>query len=125
MICWGGHSNSVNTGNRLKIVPSAKCQLCERAEETLEHFLIDCPTLSPTRDDLLQLWTIIYRAICNRYILVYNANNIVDVMVDSSVLYIKNAEIDPAQLLELEHQSRRLCYMLHTKRYKILSSCSP
>ena len=68
-----------------KIVPSAKCQLCERAEETLEHFLIGCPTLSLARYSILHLWTTIYRAICDRYSLVYNATNIVDVIVDSSI----------------------------------------
>jgi len=83
--------------------------------------LIGCPTLSLARDGILHLWTTIYRAICDRYRLVYDASNIVDVIVDSSILYTKNTEIDQTQLLELEHQSRSQCYIpKDTKYYQVI-----
>ena len=121
-IATGCYILSNNSAYSRKIVSSPLCQLCTGREETLEHFLIDCPALSVARDDILESWLASYRDICDRYSLVYNATNIIDVIVDPAILHTKNTGIDHTQLLELEQQSRRLCYKLHVERYKILSS---
>ena len=98
------------------------CLLCNTEDETIEHFLLRCPALQQQRKDTI-------KDIEESVQLIKNAHNIKDVeismvqvIIDSTALKLKmkTNQKDNLMLRRLEFHTRRLCFKLHTERYKQL-----
>ncbi len=110
--------------NKYRVDPT--CPVCKTDVETLEHFILHCPSLQRERRYNLEkigeyiaeisdrnIWTYIaaddFRAV--RFIL--DASNFIDVLPA-----LKRTQI----LHHMEHLTRNLCYDLHRRRAVILST---
>ena len=107
--------------NQKEINPT--CQLCYTAEETLDHFLLKCKVLDNVRNSIVKD----IQNVLSDFLVVYPAASefsLLQMIVDSSVVLAGCCDKVPGKLHELvdnEHyHSRRLTYILHTKRYSIL-----
>ena len=74
--------------NQNRIDPT--CLLCGEGEETMQHFILDCVALFPTRVPILQE----IKDICNELYPVSDANTLMQIILDcySLLNYIKNPE---------------------------------
>ena len=110
--------------NKSEVDPT--CKLCEQSDETLEHFILQCPELSGRRDpilndincELVSLGQPVLEAMlpCDRIKLLIDPTHI----VTWNNLKFK----DVKKLEDLEFQCKRLLYFLHNDRYSILKKWS-
>ena len=133
LIIYRNKQNSTKTGNvsrniyfanifRTKMYgdEDAKCQLCKVETETLEHLLLDCTELSNIRNPILrQIQDIFLHH--TEYDLCQQSTSVqmqilLDITRISKVLKLKDD-----QIRQIEYQTRRLLYALHSERYKMLN----
>ena len=91
------------------------CLLCKTEEETLHHFLINCPALSDVRDPLMALINDCVYSVFASDFLRLDPDTQVQVIIDHRNVF-RNCS------MELEHLCRTVCYMLHCKRYKVMTT---
>ena len=96
----------------------ARCQLCFHANETVAHFLVDCPLLDPVRRPALEAITRIGRELhCPM-----GFDNLLQLILDSSCFTnIAGDMVSHGSYRDLDIQTRRLCHTLHIERYKRLA----
>ena len=94
------------------------CMMCQQAPETVDHFLVECSVLEekrrPIMDSIFSLVNELFESALASEKLVQillDCSKLVDCQNDRSVLPTVN---------KLEKLSKRLCYILHTERYKQL-----
>ena len=102
------------------------CQLCWDAEETFEHFLLNCKALDTVRNPAIADIQNVLRdllvvcPVASRFSLL--------LVIDSSVIHDGQFDEITNELYELvdtvHYHSRRLIYILHAKRYSILELSS-
>lgn len=97
----------------------ATCQLCQQADETIDHFLLDCPSLELARQPVLGR---IIDTANSLSILSDKHANLLQIILDCSRYAdgLGASHLD-TMLTDLEVHCRRLCHKLHTERYKRLS----
>lgn len=100
---------------------SSTCLLCGTDAETVEHFILICPVLDDVRNPVLnqlikELSEIVHTEWSN-----LTAVQRVQIIIDSSVL-LGAGRIRLKDLAGIEYQSRRLLYVLHTHRFRLLKS---
>ena len=97
----------------------ASCQLCHQADETIDHFLLDCSSLEQTRQPVLGSIIDIANSLS---ISSDERTNLLQLILDSS-RFAEGSEASPLSTLltDLDMHCRRLCHKLHTERYKRLS----
>ena len=95
-----------------------RCQLCFHADETVAHFLLDCPVLDPVRRPALEAITRIGRELhCPT-----DSDNLLQLILDSSCFTnIARDMVSHGSYRDLDMQTRRLCHTLHIERYKRLA----
>lgn len=89
------------------------CMVCKMEDETMRHFLLDCSPLDPVRKPILNQ----IMQLCRSNNIDCNSVDILQLLIDCS-----GCEAVPNILYsDFEKLSRKLCYSLHTERYKKLS----
>ena len=97
----------------------ATCQLCHQADETVAHFLLDCPVLESVRRPVLEA---IFNIGCKLVQCPVERDHMLQLILDSSWFTgTTGATINHTSYRDLDMQTRRLCHILHTERYKRLS----
>lgn len=91
----------------------ATCMVCNMQDETLQHFMLDCSPLDSVREPILNR----LKQLCRSNNIDCNSIDLLQLLVDCSA-----CEVIPNKLYcDIERLSRKLCYSLHTERYKRLS----
>ena len=92
----------------------ATCQLCHQADETIDHFLLDCSCLEQTRQPALGSIIDIANSLP---ISPDEGTNLLQLILDSS-RFAEGSGASPLSTLltDLDMHCRRLCYKLHTER---------
>ena len=95
-----------------------RCQLCFHADETVAHFLLDCPVFDLVRRPALEAITRIGRELhCPT-----DSDNLLQLILDSSCFTnIARDMVSHGSYRDLDMQTRRLCHTLHIERYKRLA----
>ncbi len=94
--------------------------MCNTNDETLEHFLLECTILESIRSNVLcDIDDTLFRA-CGKQISDFEQPAKIQILLDSTFLHELVTEVDEELLPELEHHTRRLCYILHGERQKYL-----
>ncbi|CAC5369939.1 unnamed protein product [Mytilus coruscus] len=96
------------------------CKLCKESDETIEHFLLDCISLSDARQRYMEkLFKILREIEGGGTIDVINDGLLLEFILDCSALdLLSNQPIE--KLLDIERETQDLCYHLHMKRTKLL-----
>ena len=90
------------------------CSFCKSAEETTQHFLLECPELAVTRKPIIDSLLEAFSGVCNP---AYDNVTLLKLVIDCSALLDFNTQsID--KLSNVEFQARRLCFALGCERYK-------
>ena len=98
---------------------SPTCLLCKEEEETTEHFMLYCSSLNSIRQSILD--EIIQIGHCLGIMDdSEDDSQLLEIILDSTTVFREHPELDNADFVRLERQARRLCYALHTERYKRL-----
>ena len=99
---------------------SARCRMCNSEEENLQHFLLDCSSLTETREKFIAS---IYQILEKLELAVFFKTNkcyFLQLVLDSThpmlPLRVQNQETGAL----LEATTRSLCYALHCKRSALL-----
>ena len=96
------------------------CLLCGSNDETLEHFILYCPTLSNIRDTVInEIIEILNLQFNIRFNDLLDSEKL-DIILDCS--YIVNTFADIANLAKLEFQTRHLLHNLHSARHRMISN---
>ena len=95
-----------------------QCLLCKTEEETLHHFLIVCPALQSVRLELLGDIVHILSSETNTMFYRLDPYEQVHYIIDHHKVINR---LKDNVLFELEHKCRLLCYILHARRYKLLT----
>ena len=107
---------------------NSECLLCKKYPETLEHFLLTCCTLEKIREPIVK------KIIDAASIILGKQRSMISINLMQLI-------IDPYQILSQQHstkylsisrdinklvepQCRKLVYLLHTERYRLLQQCS-
>ncbi|CAC5376840.1 unnamed protein product [Mytilus coruscus] len=98
----------------------ATCPLCQTSDETFEHFLLLCPALSDQRNSILNNTRLLHKKLSNHFKHNGSEVDLIQVIIDSSTIGLLEPDCDNSILMDIEFQSRRLCFLLHTSRSKIL-----
>lgn len=100
---------------------SAQCLLCGDAEETVTHFILTCSVLESIPQSGIEKTD----SICTKcHGISFQSLTLrckLQLILDSNIAheeYFKNSNFD--HLSELEYESRRLCYLLHGARQRVL-----
>ena len=95
------------------------CQICHQAEETLEHFILDCTVLEPVSRPALDAILHIAYELLDRPL---ERDQLLQLILDSSFFFSgSDATLRQTSYRDLDMQTRRLCHSLHTERYSKLS----
>lgn len=98
----------------------ATCLLCNNQDESLDHFLLDCEKLqdvrSPILSDLLHACEVIRQGLDIEVL----DTSLLEIIVDSSCLLDIYPSLKSEDIHMVQFHSVRLCYTLHTVRYKRL-----
>ena len=100
--------------NQNRVDPT--CMMCRSREETVKHFLLECPVLSATRTPIMNS---ILEACSSLYNLACDTDTLLELIIDCSALIDTNTHNQ--ELSNVEYQTRRLCFALNCERYKRLA----
>ena len=105
-------------GNKIhqKSRQSTLCPLCERCDEDLKHFLLDCPELQKTRQCEVEEVMRLVDANENRI----SDRDLIQIIVDCSNSPYLLEVPDPTLLVQIEWVSRRLVFNLYCRRCYII-----
>ena len=105
--------------NNLQIDPT--CLLCKCEEESIEHFLLKCSAFETVRRPVLESISYILLDTFDERFELLDDERKLQIILDIHMVY-KCTKNNLAAVLHIEHHCRRLCYSLHTHRYKLLSA---
>jgi hypothetical protein len=95
------------------------CLVCGKDDETVEHFILQCPALSIVRDPIItEISFILY----DQHRINFDTFNIqrkIQTMLDCSNLIRNKEHIQTWSQMECQ-QNRRLLHNLHASRYRML-----
>ena len=92
---------------------SKLCPLCDRGTESLEHFLLQCSELQRVRDPFVHQIGLLVESSVNTTGRDWAGEDIVQVILDPSILLSWCEVKDEAALDKLFSISRGLCYAMH------------
>ena len=94
------------------------CMLCQQGPETVDHFLVECSALEEKRRPIMDS---IFSSMCELFEPSPDTEDLVQTLLDcSKVIDCLNGKSILPTVKNLEKLSKRLCYTLHTERYKRL-----
>lgn len=105
---------------RAKFQGNSKCLLCKEAEETLHHFLFECCILSSVRDLIMQDIQDSLSELCSRTLSDFTPEQSVAILLDATILCRELKDYDEIILSRIEQHTRRLCFILHQERHKLV-----
>ena len=92
------------------------CMMCRNGDETMQHFLLQCPVLSEIRDPVMNSIVEACSGLCNP---ATDTDTLLELIIDCS------AKVDihnhGQKLSNIESLSRRLCFALNCERFKRLA----
>ena len=89
----------------------ATCQICHQAEETLEHFILDCTVLEPVRWPALDAILRIAYELLDRPL---ERDQLLQLILESSFFFSgSDATLRQTSYRDLDMQTRRLCQTPH------------
>jgi len=96
------------------------CLLCGNAEETIQHFILDCQKLESERTKILMEISATWQNIKNCEMSFTELDSIsqLQILLDSS--NYNKVKIDPANATRIELLAIRLLFRLHIRRTKLL-----
>ena len=95
------------------------CMLCQQDPETVGHFLVECTALEEKRRPIMDS---IVSSLIEITDSPADSEDLVNILLDcSKVIDIKNDKSILPVIENIEKLSKRLCYTLHTERYKKLN----
>jgi hypothetical protein len=96
------------------------CLLCGNAEETIQHFILDCQKLESERTKIIMEISATWRNIQNCEISFTELDSIsqLQILLDSSKY--NKVKIDPTNATRIELLAIRLLFRLHIRRTKFL-----
>ena len=103
--------------NQNEIDPT--CLMCMEEPETVEHFLVKCSALAGVRQPIMDG---IVRCVEGFMQTPIETETLVQILLDSAGVFgdLKDSQVKNA-IKDIETLSKRLCYALHTERYKRLN----
>ena len=118
-ILTGSYILQVNRASFNQNQVSPTCLLCKEEEETTEHFMLYCSSLNSIRqsilDEMIQIGYCLGMMDDSE-----DDSQLLEIILDSTTVFREHPELDNADFVRLERQTRRLYYALHTERYKRL-----
>ena len=103
--------------NNIQVDPV--CVLCKTSDETTMHFILECCVLDFLRKPILEIISSILRDAFNIHFEALDSEQQLQTILDFYVS-LKPRKDNVEHVLELEHHCRRLCYSLHSHRYKLM-----
>jgi len=96
------------------------CLLCGNAEETIQHFILECQKLESERAKILMEISVTWKNIQNCEMSFTDLDSIsqLQILLDSS--NYNKVKIDPANATRIELLAIRLLFRLHIRRTKLL-----
>lgn len=95
------------------------CLMCQQEPETVDHFLVGCSALEDKRCMIMDS---IIRSLADFTELPMTADQLVQIILDCSKVIDRSSRKRIEQpVRDFEKLTRRLCYTLHTERYKRLN----
>jgi len=91
------------------------CQMCGKAPEHIQHFILDCEILETFRQPILCEIVTELRTLTNEDYYSLNKNHQTDIILDCT--HIKTQK----NISKIEFHCRRLLYSLHCARYRMLN----
>ena len=113
-IATGTYILQCNRASYNQLEPDATCNLCDDAEESLSHFLLNCKPYR--RIDIKSACD----SLCGDLGICILDVEIDRLIIDCSCVLAVYPEIEISQLQEIQFHSARLCYALHCLRFKKL-----
>ena len=98
----------------------ATCKLCEHAEETLTHFLLECKALHECRQPIMTDIESACESLCEELGISTLGIELDKLIIDCSSVLVENPDIKLIQLQSIQFHSARLCFALHCLRFKKL-----
>ena len=95
-----------------------KCLLCAKEEENIEHFILNCKSLSKVRNTILQEIMTAFTKLGIEFD-EQSASEKLQHILDITPV-VKTKKLSPASVVEIERLTRRLLYQLHIARYKVI-----
>ena len=112
----GSYRLQVNRASFSQNQISPICRLCQKEDETLEHFTLHCEFLEnirkPILDDIARICEGLDVSLVQK-----NSSHMLQCILDATVTF-PGADISEIKLLE--RHTRRLCHALHIERFKRL-----
>ena len=95
-----------------------KCLLCAKEEENIEHFILNCKSLSKVRNTILQEIMTAFTKLGIEFDELSASEKLQHILDITPV--VKTKKLSPASVVEIERLTRRLLYQLHIARYKVI-----
>ena len=109
--------------NKSQVDPT--CLLCQRDNETLEHYILNCSALDSVRLPILNQISISYKNLSGKTFERLESNLKIQIIIDCSFLIGQKrgnrSKVRIQDLSELEFHSRRLAHMLYVHKYSLLN----
>ena len=104
---------------------SSICCLCNEQDETVEHFILQCKVLEPIRQSAISEISSICLEQYGESFYDLSVRDQIQFVLDSSKIHEERySNIATDHLKDIEYQSRRLCYLLHCARQRLLNKVS-
>ena len=97
-----------------------ECNLWGDADETLTHFLLECKALQKCRQPIVAAIESACASLCVDLGICTLGAELVKLFIDCSSVIVVRPEVRVAQLQAIKFHSTRLCYVLHSLRFKKL-----
>ena len=97
---------------------NTQCPMCKEGEEDMVHFIAECPTLSPHRDHTMKMIMAIIPLVLQEHPLTGWSRELLTQLILDPTHPSIGAKIPMTTqcLLQIEKQSRLLCFKLHRAR---------
>ena len=109
--------------NNSQINPT--CLLCQRNNETLERYILDCPALNSVRLPILNHIGISYNILTGKVFEKLSSSSKHNVIIDCSFLIgqekVNKSKIKLQDLSEIEFHTRKITHVLYINRYSFLN----
>ena len=101
---------------------SKLCPLCNRNDETVEHFLLRCGELHSVRKPFVRQIVLLLESTMNTTTRVWEGDDMVQLILDPTTLLSWCGTEDDSALDQLFSVARSLCYALHVRRSALLET---
>ena len=127
-MCTGRDSNQGPLGPKsdaLTTAPFRHLLLCQRDNETIEHYILSCLALDSARLPILNQISISNKNLTGKTFERLESNLKIQIIIDCSFLISQKianrSKVRIQDLSELEFHSRRLAHVLYVHRYSLLN----